>query len=116
MQNYRLDELREMKELTETIKQNLAAIEASGWTLSELDDMRNEAAKKRNLPLRGCASKKQASANRDKTRQAKRVRTASHFNPRHATQKKAARRAYGIGGPALVPVIELSKLRLYFPG
>ena len=33
-----------MKELTETIKQNLAAIEASGWTLSELDDMRNEAA------------------------------------------------------------------------
>jgi len=34
----------EMKELTETIKQNLAAIEASGWTLNDLDDMRNEAA------------------------------------------------------------------------
>src|SRR6266513_1453674 len=44
VQNYSLDELREMKELTETIKQNLAAIETSGWTLSELDDMRNEAA------------------------------------------------------------------------
>jgi hypothetical protein len=44
MQNYSLDELREMKELTETIKQNLAAIEATGWTLTDLDDMRNEAA------------------------------------------------------------------------
>src|SRR5438105_4908541 len=42
MQNYSLDELREMKELTETIKQNLAAIEASGWTLNDLDDMRTE--------------------------------------------------------------------------
>ena len=27
---------------TETIKQNLAAIEASGWTLNDLDDMRTE--------------------------------------------------------------------------
>ena len=42
-QNYSLDELREMKELTEAIKQNLATIEASGWTLNELDDMRKEA-------------------------------------------------------------------------
>ena len=44
MQNYTLDELREMKDLTEAIKQNLAAIEASGLTLDDLEDMRKDAA------------------------------------------------------------------------
>ena len=44
MQNYTLDELREMMDLTEAIKQNLAAIEASGLTLDDLEDMRKDAA------------------------------------------------------------------------